>query len=136
MDHVPGLFHLRELDVSCGSKTAVARVAVESAGMLRVSMAEGDGPLAAAFAAVDGIAADFRIELNELLIQAITPGGDAVGEVSLQLTVDGKSFTGSAASPDVVNASVRAYLNALNKAAHARTLEADALERASYVWGV
>ena len=136
MDHVPGLFHLRELDVSCGSRTAVARVAVESAGMLRVSMGEGDGPLAAAFAAIDSIAADFRIELNELSIQAITPGGDAVGEVSLQATIDGKSFTGGAASPDVVNASVRAYLSALNKAAHARTLEADALERASYVWGV
>jgi 2-isopropylmalate synthase len=77
-----------------------------------------------------------RIELHELSIDAITPGGDAVGEASLQASIDGKTFTGRAASPDIVNASVRAYLNALNKASHARTLEAAALERASTVWGV
>ncbi len=59
-----------------------------------------------------------------------------MGEASLQAMIDGKSFTGHAAAPDVVNASVRAYINALNKAAHARNLEAEALERASYAWGV
>ncbi len=136
MDDVPASFHLRELEVTCGSKTASARVAVESAGVLRTAMAEGDGPLAAAFAAVDAIADGFRIELHQLSIEAVTHGGDAVGEASLQAHIDGKSFTGSAASPDIVNASVRAYLHALNKAAHARGLEAEALERASYVWGV
>ncbi len=136
MDDVPGRVHQRELEVVCGSKTAVARLTLENAGVLCAATAEGDGPLAAAFGAVDAIADDFRIELHELSIQAITPGGDAVGEASLQAEIDGKSFTGRAAAPDVVNASVRAYLNALNKAAHARTLEAEALERASYVWGV
>ena len=136
MDDVPGRFHLRDLEVTCGTSTALARVVVESAGVRRTGTGEGDGPLAAAFAAVDAIADDFRIELHELSIQAITPGGDAVGEASLQAIIDGKSFTGRAAAPDVVNASVRAYLSALNKAAHARTLEAEALERASYVWGV
>jgi len=136
MDRVPARFRLRELEVACGTSTAVARVTVESAGALRTGTAEGDGPLAAAFAAIDALADDFRIELHELSIQAITPGGDAVGEASLQAVIDGKSFTGRAAAPDVVNASVRAYLDALNKAAHARTLETEALERASYVWGV
>ncbi len=136
MDDVPARFELRELEVACGSKTAVARVAVETAGTVRISTGEGDGPLAAAFAAIDAIADDFRIELHELSIEAITPGGDAQGEASLQAHIDGKSFTGSAAAPDIVAASVGAYLHALNKAAHARTLEAEALERASYVWGV
>ncbi len=136
MDDVPGRFRLRDLEVASGSRTANARVTLENAGVVRSATGQGDGPLAAAFAAVDAIADDFRIELHELSIQAITPGGDAVGEASLQAVIDGKSFTGHAAAPDVVFASVRAYLNALNKAAHARTLEAEALERASYVWGV
>jgi hypothetical protein len=59
-----------------------------------------------------------------------------VGETTLRATIDGKTFTGTGAAPDIVNGAVRAYLNALNKAAHARTLEAQALEQASYVWGV
>ena len=43
---------------------------------------------------------------------------------------------GRGASRDIVNASARGYIQALNKAAHARTLEAEALEHASYLWGV
>ncbi len=136
MEDVPTRYRLRQLEVECGSAQAVARVRLECDGVEHESRAEGDGPLAAAFAAVDAIAEGHRIELHQLSIDAITPGGDAVGEASLQASIDGKTFTGRAASPDIVNASVRAYLNALNKAAHARTLEAAALERASTVWGV
>ena len=136
MEDFPRRYKLRHLQVSCGSAAAVADVGMEVDGVMQEAMAEGDGPLAAAFAAVNRIASDHVIELHELTIQAISPGGDAVGEASLQATIDGKTFTGTAAAPDIVNAAVRAYLNALNKAAHARTLEAAALEQASYVWGV
>ena len=71
-----------------------------------------------------------------LSILAVTPGRDAVGEVSLRVKVEGRTFTGRGASPDVVDGAVRAYLHALNKAAHAKVLEARALEQASYLWGV
>ena len=54
----------------------------------------------------------------------------------MRVRIDDKSFTGRGASPDIVNGAVRAYLHALNKAAHANALEAAALERASYLWGV
>jgi 2-isopropylmalate synthase len=80
--------------------------------------AEGDGPLAAAFAAVDMLI-PFQPELEDLTMQANTPGRDAVGEVNLRLKVEGKTFTGRGASPDVVDGAVRAYLHALNKAVHA-----------------
>jgi 2-isopropylmalate synthase len=77
-----------------------------------------------------------RIELQELNIQAITPGADAVGEVHLRARIDGRTFTGSGAAPDVVNAAVRAFLQALNKAAQAQVVEAKVLEQESYAWGV
>jgi hypothetical protein len=54
----------------------------------------------------------------------------------LTVKVNGRRFTGRGASPDIVNAATRAYLHALNKAAHGRRLEAIHLERASYLWGV
>jgi 2-isopropylmalate synthase len=135
MEDVPQEWRLRGLDVVCGSGNSSARVRVAHWETEREAAALGDGPLAAAFAAIDSLV-DFRIELQELSIQAVTPGGDAVGEVSLQARIDGKTFRGRGASPDIVNAGVRAYLHALNKAAHARELEAQALERASYSWGV
>ena len=79
---------------------------------------------------------EHRIELEDLTVRSVTPGVDAVGEVALRARVDGKTFTGRGASTDIVYSAVRAYLQVLDKAAHARELEAAALERASYLLGV
>jgi 2-isopropylmalate synthase len=136
MEDVPERFRLGTLDVVCGKRQAEARTRLEDNGVpTDLSVSFGDGPLAAAFAAVDALM-PFKAELEDLKIQANPGGRDAVGEVSLRLRVQGKTFTGRGASPDVVVGAVRAYLHALNKAAHALTLEAAALEQESYLWGV
>jgi 2-isopropylmalate synthase len=135
MDDVPAHYRLHALKVQCGSEPSAAYVRVEIGGVEREAVAEGDGPVAAAFAAIDGLL-DCRTELVELNLHSVTPGSDALGEVSLTVKVNGRSFTGRGASPDIVNAALRAYLHALNKAAHGRELEAIHLERASYLWGV
>ena len=59
-----------------------------------------------------------------------------LGEVTVRVKVNGKTFTGRGGSPDIVDGAVRAYLHAINKAANARALEAQQLEKASYLWGV
>ena len=135
MEDAPPTFRLRGLEIACGTRRSEARVKLEVEERTREAMAEGDGPIAAAFEAVNALV-DYRIELENLEIHSATPGRDAVGEVSLQARIEGKSFTGRGASTDVVEAAVRAYIGALNKAAHARDLEARALEEASYLWGV
>jgi 2-isopropylmalate synthase len=136
MEDVHQRFKLQTLDVVCGKRQAEAQVRLLDSGVeTELSVGIGDGPLAAAFMAVDALI-PFRTELEDLVIQANTPGRDAVGEVNLRLRVEGKTFTGRGASPDVVDGAVRAYLHALNKAAHATTLEANALEQANYLWGV
>ncbi|HYJ78587.1 MAG TPA: 2-isopropylmalate synthase [Longimicrobiaceae bacterium] len=135
MEDVPHRFHLRELHVVCGTRRSEARVRITEDDRERDAAAEGDGPLAAAFSALDALV-PFRVELEELEVHSATPGGDAVGEVSLRMRIDGKVFTGRSASTDVVDAGVRAYLNALNKAAQVQAIEARALEDASYLWGV
>ena len=88
-----------------------------------------------AFAAIAGFVDD-RMELEDLVIRAATPGRDAVGEVTVRLRVGGRSFTGRGASTDVVNAAARACIHGLNKAAQATHLEARELARAADVWGV
>jgi 2-isopropylmalate synthase len=136
MADAPRVHRLRGLEVHCGASRsrAIVRLVVGD-GAERESAAEGDGPLAAAFAAVDALT-EFRTELEELEVHSATPGRDAVGEVSLRLRVNGSTFTGRGASTDIVAAAVRAYLVALDKGAHARVLEAEHLEAASYLWGV
>ena len=135
IEDVPHRFHLRELYVVCGTRRSEARVRIEEEGQVREASGDGDGPLAAAFSAVDALV-PFRLELEDLEVHSATPGGDAVGEVSLRARVDGKVLTGRAASTDVVDAGVRAYLNALNKAAQIHALEAKAMDESSYLWGV
>ena len=64
------------------------------------------------------------IEVLSLSLRSLTPGRDSVGQVFLQAKVDGKSLSGNGASTDIVEASARALVHALNKAHHAEQLEA------------
>jgi 2-isopropylmalate synthase len=136
MEDIPQRYKLHTLDVVCGKREAEAQVRLVDDGVeTELGRGDGDGPLAAAFSAVDRLV-PYHTELEDLTIQANTPGRDAVGEVNLRLRVDGRTFTGRGASPDIVDGAVRAYIHALNKAAHAKELEVKALEQASYLWGV
>jgi 2-isopropylmalate synthase len=131
----PELFQITQLYVVCG--TAGASATVHMAGPWpgeRRSAASGDGPIAATFAAVSEIVGE-PIEVANLSIQSVTPGRDSLGQVSLQARVNGKSLSGHGASTDIVDASARALVNALNKAHYADRLESDALNSV-YLWGV
>lgn len=85
----------------------------------RTESAVGDGPVNASFSAIDKITG-MEGKLLDYTVRAITQGTDAVGEVFVHVEFEGASYTGKAASTDVVDASVRAYLNALNKAVYAK----------------
>jgi 2-isopropylmalate synthase len=131
----PELFQITQLYVVCG--TAGASATVHMAGPWpgeRRSAASGDGPISATFAAVSEIVGE-PIEVANLSIQSVTPGRDSLGQVSLQARVNGKSLSGHGASTDIVEASARALVNALNKAHYADRLESDALNSV-YLWGV
>jgi len=136
MEDVPVRFRLGSLSVSCGADVSEASVVLECDGEApRAAEAEGDGPIAAAFAALESLL-DFRVVLEDLTIRSATPGVDALGEVSIHATIDGHSFTGRGAHTDVVVASVGAYLHAVNKAAAARVLEEEHLAATADAWGV
>jgi len=53
--------------------------------------------------------------LQDYRIEAVTKGKDALGEVMLKLKAKGKVVTARASSTDIIESSIRAYLNALNK---------------------
>lgn len=136
MEDAPRTYRIHELQVVCGKTTAEARLSMsEGDAEPRLAIAFGDGPIAAALAAVDSLL-DFDAQLEDLQIHSATPGEDAVGEVTVRVRAQGRLFTGRGASPDVVYGAVRAYLHALDKAAQAVQIEAQVLERSSYLWGV
>src|SRR6185369_14081376 len=75
----------------------------------------GDGPVDAALKAIDRLT-DTRGKLIDYSLRAVSQGKDALGEVTLKVDFGDKQLvTGKGASTDVVEASVRAYINALNR---------------------
>jgi len=131
----PEEFQLTHLRAVCGSVTATAEVRMTGPWSgERSARGTGDGPIAAAFAAVSDILGR-SVEVLSLNLRSVTPGRDSVGQVFLQARIDGKSLSGHGASTDIVEASARGLVHALNKAHYAERLEDSSLNSV-YLWGV
>lgn len=87
--------------------TAAREVVVEEA-------ASGDGPVDALFKAIER-AAGIKCKLTDYSLKAVTSGKDALGEANLKIERKGKVFAGRGVSVDVIEASARAYVSALNR---------------------
>lgn len=74
----------------------------------------GDGPIDAAFLAIEQITGR-HYELDDFQIKAITEGKEAAAETIVKLRAQGKVYSGRGLSTDIIGASIRAYLNAVNK---------------------
>jgi len=129
MEEVPRVYRLEHLEVRCGRSPSQASVRVSvQGGDSREAEATGDGPIDATFAALEKVS-ESSVRLQDFSIHSAGEGKDAVGEVHIQLAVGGRTFHGRGASPDVVDAAARAFLNALDKADHAQKLEAKAFQK-------
>ena len=131
----PEEYHLTHLRIVCGSGLAEADVRMTGSWTgERAARAGGDGPIAAAFAAISEIL-ERPVEVSNLSVRSVTPGRDSVGQVFLQCRIGGKTLSGQGASTDIVEASARALVHALNKERHAERLEATAYDSTQH-WGV
>ncbi len=91
-----------------------ATVRIKSGDQYYEEASTGDGPVDAVFNAIDR-AIGIKSTLKEYSLQAVTPGRKAIGEVSVNIQIGEKSFIGRGASTDILEASARAYLNAINR---------------------
>ena len=106
----------RLLDLESHSQTGrkpKARLRLQVDGEVRSVEAEGDGPVDAAFTAVEQVAHS-GATLKLYSVNAITQGTDSQGEVTVRLEKDNVIVNGNGADTDIIVASVKAYLNALN----------------------
>jgi len=109
--------HYRLLSMGTHSETGklpVARVILSVGGIEHQADAQGGGPVDAAFKAIEQVVCS-ETELLLYSVNNITSGTDAQGEVTVRLSKGGRVVNGQGADTDIVVASAKAYLNALNK---------------------
>ena len=109
--------HYKLLSLRVASETGEtphARITLSVGGAESQSEADGDGPVDASFKALERIASS-QSELLLFSVNSITGGTDAQGEVTVRLAKEGRIVNGQGADTDIVVASVKAYINALNK---------------------
>jgi len=109
-------YHLDHVGVSCGDHgmpTATVRL-VAPGGQVFADAALGTGPVDAVYKAINRIIG-VPNRLTEFSVSSVTAGIDAIGEVLIRIESDGVTYTGRGAATDIIVASARAYMNALNR---------------------
>lgn len=112
---VPERFSLSYLHISSGTSiipTATVGLTIEDKSYQAAST--GDGPVDAACHAVDKIT-DIYGKMHDYKLSAVSGGKDALGEVISHIEIDGKMYNGRGLSTDIIEASVKSYVNAINK---------------------
>ncbi|MCA1831945.1 MAG: 2-isopropylmalate synthase [Actinobacteria bacterium] len=114
---VEEVYKLESLQVAGGTHLApTATVRITADGQSVTESAMGDGMVDAVYGAIMR-ATGVTGQLASFNIAAVTGGAEALGDVSVQLEIDGERYTGRGLATDIVEASARAFLNALNRAA-------------------
>lgn len=95
--------------------TATCTVSMKNGEERFEAVALGDGPIDAAFKAIDQIVKPHNHAFENFTIHSISEGKDTLGDVIVKLSMDGQYFTGKGLSTDILEASIVAYINAVNK---------------------
>jgi len=113
---VSEVYHLDQVGVSCGNNnipTATVRL-IGPDGKAVADADLGTGPVDAIYKAINRIV-KVPNKLTEFTVKSVTEGIDAIGEVLIKIESDGVSYTGRGADTDIIVASAKAYMNALNR---------------------
>jgi len=112
---VPPTYCLKSFVITSGNEiTSYAHVILERNGVEVKGFSTGDGPIDAAFLAIEEIL-DHHFELDDFQIQSVTGGAAAMGSTIVKLRYENKVYSGKGVSTDVIGAGIRAYIDAVNK---------------------
>lgn len=111
----PSTYHLESYSTNCGNLTSsMSQVTLKCGDETLCGVSTGDGPIDSVFRAIEQ-SIGYHYELDDFQVQAVTDGKEALGSAIVRLRNNGKLYSGNGISTDIVAASIRAYLNALNK---------------------
>ncbi len=112
---VPATYKLISYVINNGNIiSASAQITLANGDKQLQGVCIGDGPIDAAFLAVEQ-AIGHHYELDDFQIQSVTEGKEAMGSALVKLRSGGKLYAGNGISTDIIGASIRAYINAVNK---------------------
>ncbi len=114
-------YHLEQIQVSCGDPslpTASVKLTGPNGEQL-ADAAQGTGPVDAVYKAINRLV-KVPNKLIEFSVKSVTEGIDAIGEVTIRIESEGVKYSGRGAHTDIIVASARAYMNALNRLLVAR----------------
>lgn len=114
-------YHLDRIQVSCGDRgipTAAVKLTAAD-GQVLADAALGTGPIDAVCKAINRLVGVANV-LTEFSVKSVTEGIDAIGEVLIRIESEGITYTGRGADTDIIVASAKAYMNALNRLLAAR----------------
>ena len=112
---VPATFELDYIQIVSGTKISpTTTVGIRTEEGIVENASTGDGPVDAAFKAINQIV-KIKLNLIDYQIRSVTEGEDAIGEVTLKVQDNGHIITGNGASTDIIEASAKAYIHAVNK---------------------
>lgn len=115
---VPVTYHLESFVINTGNVVSpTCHIRLRKGEQVLEDVCIGDGPVDAAFMAIDRVIGR-HYELDDFQVRAITEGREAMGETIVRLRNDGRLYSGRGVSKDIVESSLIAYLNAINKIAY------------------
>ena len=119
---VPAAYKVVSYVINSGNViSSTANITLEKDEKTLSGVSIGDGPIDAAFLAIEQIIGH-HYELDDFQIQSVTEGREAIGSALVKLRADGKVYSGNGVSTDIIGASIRAYVNALNKIVYEQTV--------------
>jgi 2-isopropylmalate synthase len=89
-------------------------VTIGHKGKKKIQKSTGDGPVDACYKAIEAVT-KLKVNLLDYAIKAVTQGKDALGDVTVKVIIEGETLIGRGASTDIIEASAKAYINAINK---------------------
>ncbi|MEK7868628.1 MAG: 2-isopropylmalate synthase [Candidatus Omnitrophota bacterium] len=112
---IPEIYRLDDLNIVSGNKiTPKATIGLKKGARVLNKSSSGDGPVDACYKAIDAITG-LKCKLLDYSLKSITGGKDALGEVSVRIKSNKDEVSGRGTSTDIIEASAKAYVNAVNK---------------------
>ncbi len=122
----PSIYNLDHVQVSCGShEIPTATVVITGPDGSVTDAATGTGPVDAVYQAINRVI-EVPNKLTEFRVDAVTEGIDAIGDVTIRIDRNGQSYVGRGSDTDIIVASAKAYMNALNRLLIMERAHADA----------
>ena len=111
----PSTYHFETYTTTSSNvSTSMSQVTLKVDGEIISGVSAGDGPIDSAFRAIEQCIGH-HYELDDFQVQSVTEGKEALGSALVRLRNNGKLYSGNGTSTDIVAASIRAYINAINK---------------------